>query len=214
MLLLPEHLRLYLCADGAFCGAGSLVEMVEAAIAGGVTIVQLRHKEASSRQLYEEALELRVLTKKANIPLIINDRLDIALAMNADGVHLGQSDLPVAAARQIADTLRPHDKFIIGVSAHTAEEALAAERDGADYLGSGAVYPTGSKNDTTVIGVEGLKTICAAVKIPVIGIGGIGPQNAAAVLAAGAAGAAVISAILSAEDITKAARNLRRIIGD
>jgi thiamine-phosphate pyrophosphorylase len=172
-------------------------------------MVQLREKEASAGEFFALAKELLALTRPLRVPLIINDRLDIALAAGADGLHIGQSDLPLKEARRVAGK-----DFIIGVSAATREEALAAERDGADYIGAGAVFPTGSKTDVSaVIGIEGLKEICAAVKIPVVGIGGIGPGNAPAVMEAGAAGAAVISAILSQPDIREAAAALRRCVG-
>jgi thiamine-phosphate pyrophosphorylase len=149
------------------------------------------------------------ITRPLHIPLIINDRLDIALASGAEGLHIGQSDLPLKEARRIGGA-----GLIIGVSASTPEKALEAERDGADYIGAGAVFPTGSKADvSTIIGIEGLMSICSAVKIPVVGIGGIGQGNAKDIMAAGAAGAAVISAILSQPDIREAAAALRRCIG-
>jgi thiamine-phosphate pyrophosphorylase len=171
-------------------------------------MVQLREKEASAGEFFALAKELLALTRPHRIPLIINDRLDIALAAGADGLHIGQSDLPLKEARRIAG-----EDFIIGVSAATREEALEAERGGASYIGAGAVFPTGSKADVSaVIGLGGLGAICAAVKIPVVGIGGIGPGNACAVMEAGAAGIAVISAILSQPDIEEAAAALRRCL--
>jgi thiamine-phosphate pyrophosphorylase len=171
-------------------------------------MVQVREKEASSREFYEIARELRALTRRLGIPLVINDRLDIALAVGAEGLHLGQSDLPLKKARQLAG----RDMFI-GISAGTVAEALAAERDGADYLGTGPVYPTGSKADAReAIGPRGLADICAAVRIPVVGIGGLNAGNAGEALGAGAAGVAVISAILSQPDIEAAARRLRETL--
>jgi thiamine-phosphate pyrophosphorylase len=168
-------------------------------------MVQLREKEASSREFYEIALELRALTRSLGIPLVINDRLDIALAVGADGLHIGQSDLPLKKARCLAGR-----NLFIGVSAGSVAEALRAERDGADYLGVGPVYPTGSKPDARApIGPGGLAEICGAARIPVVGIGGIGVGKAGAVLKAGAAGIAVISAILSQPDMEEAARKLR-----
>jgi thiamine-phosphate pyrophosphorylase len=172
-------------------------------------MVQLREKEASAGEFFALAKELLALTRPLRVPLIINDRLDIALAAGADGLHIGQSDLPIREARRIAG-----GDFIIGVSAATCEEALEAERGGAGYIGAGAVFPTGSKADVSaVIGTGGLAAICAAVKIPVVGIGGIGPGNAREVMEAGAAGVAVISAILSQPDIEEAAAALRRCVG-
>lgn len=207
-MLKRSDLALYLCTDRALSLGRPLLEAVEAAIRGGVTMVQLREKEASSGEFFALAKELLALTRPLGVPLIINDRLDIALAAGADGLHIGQSDLPLREARRITGK-----DFIIGVSAATQEEALEAERDGADYIGAGAVFPTGSKADVSaVIGIGGLGAICAAVKIPVVGIGGIGPGNARAVMEAGAAGAAVISAILSQPDIREAAAALRRCV--
>jgi thiamine-phosphate pyrophosphorylase len=207
-MLKKDDLILYLCTDRALSLGRPLLRAVEAAVKGGVTMVQLREKEASTGEFFALAKELLALTRPLHIPLIINDRLDIALAAGADGLHIGQSDLPLKEARRIAGK-----DFIIGVSAAAPEEALEAERGGADYIGAGAVFPTGSKADVSaVIGLEGLSAICAAVKIPVVAIGGIGPGNAQAVMEAGAAGAAVISAILSQPDIQEAAAALRRCL--
>ncbi|MDR1565763.1 MAG: thiamine phosphate synthase [Treponema sp.] len=208
-MLNPGSLSLYLCTDRKLLFGRPLPEAVEAAIEGGVTMVQLREKDASGREFFDIAREILALTRSKGIPLIINDRLDIALAAGACGVHFGQSDLPCLEARRLAGK-----DFIIGVSAHTPEEALAAQRDGADYIGAGAVFPTGSKADVSaVIGIEGIRAVAGAVKIPVVGIGGINPGNAAFVTAAGAAGVAVISAILSQPDIRAAALALKRCAG-
>jgi len=205
----PKALRLYLCTDRALSLGRPLLETTETAIDGGVTLVQLREKDLSSREFYELALALRELTKRRKVPLVINDRLDIALAVEADGLHIGQSDLPIEAVRRIAGK-----NFFTGVSAGTIEEALRAEKAGADYLGVGAVFPTGSKADAgDAIGLDGLRAICAAVTIPVVAIGGIAPDNAAQILQSGAAGIAVISAILSQPDIKAAAENLQRCMG-
>ncbi|MDR2079276.1 MAG: thiamine phosphate synthase [Treponema sp.] len=207
-MLNPKDLLLYLCIDRVLALGRPIATAVEEAVAGGVTMVQLREKEASSREFYETALALRALTRRLHVPLVINDRLDIALAVCADGLHIGQSDLPLSAVRQLAGR-----DMLIGVSASTVEEALDAERNGADYLGVGAVYPTGSKADAgAAIGLERLSEICAVVTIPVVGIGGVNGDNAGAVIKAGAAGIAVISGILSQPDIKEAARELRTII--
>ena len=206
-MIKSESLRLYLCTDRGLAKGRPLLEAVEAAIAGGVTMVQLREKELSGREFFSLAREMLVLTGRYNVPLIINDRLDIALAVGAAGVHLGQDDLLLAAARRLAGK-----DFIIGVSAHNVEEALIAQEEGADYLGTGAVFPTGTKVVPGIIGPQGLAAVTSAVKIPVVGIGGIGPANAAEVMAAGASGIAVISAILSKDDIRKAAAELREIV--
>jgi thiamine-phosphate pyrophosphorylase len=204
-LLNPRDLLLYLCTDRVLNLGRPIVQSVEEAIAGGVSMVQLREKDISSRDFYEIALAVQAVTRKHRIPLVINDRLDIALAVGAEGLHIGQSDLPLKEARRLAG-----ENLFIGVSTSTVEEALEAERQGADYLGVGPVYPTGSKADAgAAIGSLGLQAICAAVKIPVVGIGGIDRVNAPMVMEAGAAGAAVISAILSQPDIRAAAETLR-----
>ena len=204
-----HDLLLYLCTDQGYLGSRNFAEIMEEAIAGGVTMLQIREKNACTREFFEMACIARNITKARRIPLVINDRLDVALAVEADGLHIGQSDLPLQAARKIAG-----GKLFIGVSAGTVEDALAAEKDGADYLGVGAVFPTGSKDDAgSAIGLEGLARICAAVKIPVAGIGGIGLANAADVMKTGAAGIAVISAILAQKDIKAASETLRAHIG-
>lgn len=207
-MLNPKDLLLYLCTDRVLALGRPIAAAVEEAVTGGVTMVQLREKEASSREFYEIALALRALTCRLHVPLVIDDRLDIALAVGAEGLHIGQSDLPLPAARQLAGK-----NMFIGVSASTVEEALEAERNGADYLGVGAVYPTGSKADAgEAVGLDRLAAICAVVKIPVVGIGGVNGDNAGAVIKAGAVGIAAISGILSQSDIKEAARELRTII--
>ncbi len=195
---------LYLVTDRGILGGRDLFEAVEAAIRGGVTLLQLREKEASGREFYELALQMKRVAASHHIPLIINDRLDIALAVDADGLHVGQDDLPVDVARRL---LGPGK--ILGCSVSNEEEAVQAERAGADYLGAGIVYPTGSKEMVTPpIGVEGLRRIKEVISIPVVGIGGIGLHNIEAVREAGVDGIAVISAILGSRDIEEAARDL------
>jgi thiamine-phosphate pyrophosphorylase len=209
-MLAAKDLLLYLCTDRALSLGRPITEAVEEAIAGGVTMVQLREKEASAGDFYRIALEVQAVTRRFHVPLVINDRLDIALAAGADGLHMGQSDLPLPAARRLAGK-----NMFIGISAGTVEEALRAEAEGADYLGVGAVYPTGSKAGAgEAIGLDGLAEICAAVKIPVVGIGGVNAANAAEVMKTGAAGISLISGILSQPDIREAARNLRRILDE
>jgi thiamine-phosphate diphosphorylase len=206
-MLKREDLLLYLCTDRVLSLGRPITETVEAAIAGGVTMVQLREKDAPTGEFYAIAREVQAVTRRHHIPLVINDRLDIALAIGAEGLHIGQSDLPLREARRLAGNT------FIGVSVSTVEEALAAEAEGADYLGAGAVYPTGSKADAgEAIGIDGLAEICGAVRIPVVGIGGINAANTAPVMQAGAAGIAVISAIVSQPDIQAAARSLRTIL--
>jgi thiamine-phosphate pyrophosphorylase len=198
---------LYLCTDRPLALGRPIAQAVEEAILGGVTLVQLREKEAGTREFYRIALEVQEITKRYRIPLVINDRLDIALAIKAEGLHLGQEDMPVKVARQLVG-----GRLFIGVSARTVELARAAEEDGADYLGVGPVYPTKTKqNLPDGIGLERIQAICRAVHIPVVGIGGINGTNAGAVMQTGAAGVAVVSGILSAPDIREAARTIRAI---
>lgn len=188
--------RVYLVTDTVYFNDPNVWNKLEAALAGGVTLVQYRDKTASSRTLYERALKMKALCDKYHVPMLVDDRADIAFAVGAAGVHVGQDDLPPKQARRILGA-----DAIIGVSAHNAEEARLAEAAGADYLGCGAVYATSTKKDTSVIGTEGLKAIRAATALPFVGIGGITLANYQSVLKAGADGAAIVSAILGAEDI-------------
>jgi thiamine-phosphate pyrophosphorylase len=207
-MLNTRDLLLYLCTDRLLSKGRPITQAVEAAIAGGVSLVQIREKEAETRGFYNIARELRSLTKRHGIPLVVNDRIDIALAIEADGLHLGQTDMPLEVARRLVG-----ENMFIGISASTVEEALTAERGGADYLGVGAVYPTGSKADAgAAIGPGRLREIRAAVRLPLVAIGGICPANAGQVMAAGADGVAVISAILSQPDIQAAAAALWKIV--
>ena len=188
--------RVYLVTDTVYFNDDNIWNKMEAALRGGVTLVQYRDKTQESRILYERALKMKALCDKYNVPMLVDDRADIAFAVGAAGVHVGQSDLPAEVARRMLGA-----DAIIGVSAHNAEEALAAEAAGADYLGCGAVYPTGTKKDTSVIGVEGLKAIRTITKLPFVGIGGVTLANYRDVINAGVDGAAIVSAILSADDI-------------
>ena len=174
-------------------------------------MLQLRDKEASSGRLYQEALQLRKLTGDAQVPFIVNDRLDIALAVDADGVHVGQSDLPASVVRRIMGPGK-----ILGVSVATVEEAIRAEQDGADYLGVGPVFEArGTKPDTgEPIGVDCIARIRRHCRLPIVAIGGITAENARKVREAGADAAAVISAIVSADDISEATRRLKRILDE
>ena len=197
-------LRLYLVTGEAPPGGLPLAEIVRRAVEGGVTCVQLRAKTASARALLAQARELLALLRPRGVPLIVNDRLDIALAAGADGVHVGQDDLPCADARRLA----PPD-FMVGVSVGTAAEALAAAAAGASYLGVSPVFDTPTKRDTPpATGLDGLRRIRAATSLPLVAIGGIHAGNAAAVRAAGADGLAVVSAIMTAADPAAAARRL------
>ena len=195
---------IYLVTDTVYFKDDSIYNKLEAALSAGVTLLQYRDKSAETRILYERALKVKNLCDKYRVPLIINDRADIAFAVKAAGVHLGQSDLPPLIARRMLGS-----DAVIGVSAHNADEALKAEADTADYLGCGAVYATATKKDTSVIGTEGLKKIRAATKLPFVGIGGITLENYKTVLQAGADGAAIVSAILGADDICQTVRKLK-----
>ena len=205
MKLSPSDLRLYAITDRRALPAGvTLAQAVEAALVGGVTCLQLREKEASAGEILTLARTLLPLCRARRVPLLINDRVDIALAAGADGVHLGQEDLPLPEARALLGPDR-----ILGATAHTVAEALRAQAEGADYLGVGAMFPTGTKTDTVPTSADTLKAICAAVSIPVVAIGGVNAQNLSTLAGTGIAGAAVVSAIFSQSDLTAAARTLR-----
>lgn len=201
-----KDLLLYAVTDRSWLGEESLYSQVEKAIKGGATFVQLREKELDEEHFLEEAKEIKELCKKYQVPFVINDSVKIALAAEADGVHVGQSDMEAGDVRA---KLGP-DK-IIGVSAQTVEQALLAQEHGADYLGVGAVFPTGSKADADEVSHKTLKAICDAVDIPVIAIGGISTDNVKKLSGNGLCGVAVISAIFAKKDIEKAARELREL---
>ncbi len=198
---------LYLCTDRDLMSTDTLEEAVEQAILGGCSLIQLREKHSSSREFFEMAKKIKRITDHYKVPLIINDRIDIALAVGAAGVHLGQSDLPAKEARRIMG----EDK-IIGVSARSVELAKQAMEDGADYLGVGAMFATGTKGDAKVIGKEKLKEIRAAVSIPIVAIGGIHHENVQQLNGTGINGVAVVSAIIGAEDIRVAAKTMKDMI--
>lgn len=195
---------LYLVTDRELMSCPTVEECVERAIAGGVSVVQLREKSCTSREFYELAVRVKKITAALNVPLIINDRIDICLTADADGVHLGQKDIPCAAARKILG----RDK-IIGVSAALPEEARQAELDGADYLGVGAVFSTSTKSDTRPVTPEIIRQIRAAVDIPFVAIGGINKNNIPQLYGLGINGAAVVSAVAAQQDIEAAAREMR-----
>lgn len=191
----PDY-SIYLVTDDGCLQGRALIDCVREALEGGVTLVQYRAKTASSAEMYTEALQLKALCDNFKVPLIINDRLDIAMAVGAAGVHLGQDDLPCSAARKLLG-----EDYIIGVSAHNPAEAKAALQSGADYLGCGAVFGTATKADVKKLGTDGLAAICKAKGLPVVGIGGVTADNYREVRAAGADGAAIVSGILAQPDI-------------
>jgi thiamine-phosphate pyrophosphorylase len=203
----PDY-SLYLVTDAGLSRGRGTVRVVEAALRGGVTVVQYRQKAGTTRVMVDEAREIRRLCAEAGVAFIVNDRLDVALAVDADGVHVGQDDLPAALARRL---IGPHR--ILGVSAGSAEEARQAQADGADYIGASPIFSTPTKPDAPpAIGIEGLRRLAAAVRLPVVAIWGMNRENAAAMIGAGAAGVAVVSAIVAAEDVEAAARTIRRAI--
>lgn len=201
----PDY-SIYLVTDDGCLQGRALIDCVCEALEGGVTLVQYRAKTASSAEMYAEAMQLKALCDSFNVPLIINDRLDIAIAVGAAGVHLGQDDLPCAAARKILG-----EDYIIGVSAHNPAEAKAALQSGADYLGCGAVFGTATKADVKKLGTEGLTAICREKGLPVVGIGGVTADNYREVRAAGADGAAIVSGILAQPDIRATVRAIAKI---
>lgn len=207
MKMRPEDLLLYAVTDRLWLGDHSLAQDVAAALAGGITFLQLREKDLDEAGFLAEARELKALAANYGVPFVINDNVDIALAVDADGVHIGQSDGAVKAVRA---QLGP-DK-ILGVSASTVAEALAAEADGADYLGVGAIYATDTKTDAAAVGPGRLAEICAAVEIPVVAIGGLNKNNLKDLAGTGVDGAALVSAIFAQDDIGAAAKALRTIL--
>ncbi|MEG0798482.1 MAG: thiamine phosphate synthase [Acidaminococcaceae bacterium] len=193
--------------DHECLGSRDFLTSIELALRGGATLVQLREKNTEGKLFWERAVAIKRLCDRYQVPLIINDRVDIALALGAAGVHLGQGDLPVAVARKLLGA-----QAIIGVSAHNVSEALLAREQGADYLGVGAVFPTTSKANTTDVGLERLVAIRQVTTLPLVGIGGITLSNYAQVLATGANGAAIISGILGTEAIEQTVQKLQQLL--
>lgn len=201
---LANRLRLVVITDGCLAGERGLYAVVDLALRGGAPAIQVRAKKAGAAELFELASRLAASAHASGALLVVNDRLDVALAVGADGVHLGPDDFPVASARHAAP-----GGFLIGYSTDDPEAARRAVEDGADYIGCGAVYPTENKADTGgTIGPEGLRNVVEAVDVPVVGIGGITPERAADVAATGAAGCAVIGAVMAAQDPEVAVRDL------
>lgn len=204
MRLNKKDLLLYAVTDRSWLGHAALSEQVEQALQGGATFIQLREKELEENDFIREALAIRRLCSDYHVPFVINDNVDIALKVNADGVHVGQSDMEAGLVRE-----RIGNDKILGVSAQTVEQALLAQEQGADYLGVGAVFYTGSKPDADHVNHETLKEICNAVRIPVIAIGGISTDNVPELAGSGICGIAVISAVFAQRDIRLAAAELK-----
>ena len=199
-----RYMLLYAVTDRAWTGKQTLYEQVEAALKGGVTCVQLREKELDETAFLQEAKELCALCRRYGVPFLVNDNVEIAIACGADGIHVGQEDLAAGEVRR-----RVGENMILGVSVHTVEEAFQAVRDGADYLGLGAVFPTSTKTDVEQMSNETLRAICDAVNVPIVAIGGINRGNILKLAGSGVDGVALVSAIFSAEDIEGTCRELR-----
>lgn len=199
-----RYMLLYAVTDRAWTGEQTLYEQVEAALKGGVTCVQLREKELDETAFLQEAKDICALCRRYGVPFIVNDNVDVAIACQADGIHVGQEDMTAGEVRR-----RVGDAMLLGVSVHTVEEARRAVRDGADYLGLGAVFPTSTKTDVDQMTNETLRAICDAVDVPVVAIGGINRGNLLKLSGSGVDGVALVSAIFSAEDIEDTCRKLR-----
>lgn len=206
---LAEKLLLYAVTDRHWLGERTLYEVVRDSLDGGVTFLQLREKNLDEDSFYEEAVRLQAMAREYKVPFVINDNVEIAVRMNADGVHVGQDDMEAGNVRALIGP----DK-ILGVSAQTVEQAVLAEQQGADYLGVGAVFPTGSKDDAVDVPLETLKAICEAVSIPVVAIGGITLENTPELAGTGICGIAVISAIYAQKNIREAASALKKVTAE
>ena len=203
---LAQSLRLYAVTDRHWLGNRTLYDVVRESLEGGVTFLQLREKDLDDENFYKEAVRLQEMAREYGVPFVVNDNVDIAVRMDADGVHVGQSDMEAGDVRALIGP----DK-ILGVSAQTVEQAVLAEKRGADYLGVGAVFPTGSKDDAVEVSHETLKAICEAVSIPVVAIGGITVNNTPELAGSGICGIAVISAIYGQKDIYQATVSMKKV---
>ena len=202
-------LSLYLVTDKRNKTDEEFLEIIEEAIKGGTTVVQIREKEGETLDFYNLALKVKEITSKYNVPLIVNDRIDVALAIKSEGVHIGQTDMPADVVRSLIG-----DEMILGVSASTVEEARKAEKDGADYIGTGAVFPTATKNDAPSITKDDLKEVTGSINIPTVAIGGITLENASELAGTGIAGISVVSAIVNSKDPKIASENLLKIYNE
>ena len=201
-----QHMLLYAVTDRAWTGKRTLYQQVEAALKGGVTCVQLREKELDEAAFLQEAKDIQALCRRYGVPFIVNDNVDIAVACGADGVHVGQEDMEAGEVRR-----RVGENMILGVSVHTVEEARRAVQNGADYLGLGAVFPTSTKTDVDVMPRETLRTICCAVDVPIVAIGGLNRGNILQLSGSGVDGVALVSAIFGAENIEESCQELRAL---
>lgn len=201
-----KHMLLYAVTDRAWTGEQTLYRQVEAALKGGVTCVQLREKAMDDAAFLREAREIHALCRQYGVPFIVNDRVEIAIACGAEGVHVGQDDMAAGDVRRLAG-----EGMILGVSVHTVEEALEAIQNGADYLGLGAVFPTSTKTDVEQMANETVRAICDVVDVPVVAIGGINRKNMRKLSGSGVDGVALVSAIFSETDIEAACRDLRKL---
>lgn len=202
-------LSLYLVTDKRNKTDDEFLKIIEEAIKGGTTVVQIREKEGETLDFYNLALKVKEITSKYNVPLIVNDRIDVALAIKSEGVHIGQTDMPADVARSLIG-----DEMILGVSASTVEEARKAEKDGADYIGTGAVFPTATKDDAPSITKDDLKEVTGSINIPTVAIGGITLENASELAGTGISGISVVSAIMNSEDPKTASENLLKIYNE
>lgn len=203
------NLSLYLVTDKRNKTDDEFLEIIEEAIKGGTTVVQIREKEGETLDFYNLALKVKEITSKYNVPLIVNDRIDVALAIKSEGVHIGQTDMPADVARSLIG-----DEMILGVSASTVEEARKAEKDGADYIGTGAVFPTATKDDAPSITKDDLKEVTSSINIPTVAIGGITLENASELADTGIAGISVVSTIMNSKDPKIASENLLKIYNE
>lgn len=202
-------LSLYLVTDKRNKTDEEFLEIIGEAIKGGTTVVQIREKEGETLDFYNLALKVKEITSKYNVPLIVNDRIDVALAIKSEGVHIGQTDMPADVARSLIG-----DEMILGVSASTVKEARKAENDGADYIGTGAVFPTATKDDAPSITKDDLKEVTGSINIPTVAIGGITLENASELAGTGIAGISVVSAIMNSKDPKTASENLLKIYNE
>lgn len=203
MRLDKKHMLLYAVTDRAWVGTKNLYEQVKEALENGVTCVQLREKELNESDFLKEAKQISALCKEYKVPFIVNDNVNIAIACKADGIHIGQEDMELTNVRKLVG-----EDMIIGVSAHTVEEAIKAQEGGADYIGIGAVFATSTKTDVDVLSFETIRSICEAVDIPTVAIGGIKKDNICKLKGSGIDGVAVVSAIFAAKDIATATKEL------